>query len=149
MHLMIMVCLFHGHFTELSHSCSVVDFRVWIWLIVPSFSGARSQFSVLKFFKFLAIINFAPPHYCNYCHYWSVQNKEIWIFTTERSSLFFRKCLKCCHSLYYWTTLDSMLFSVLCRQKDLKKGSCADAVRWTLRLLAQAILLGINVLVLL
>lgn len=117
--------------------------------IIPSCSGARSQFSVLKFFKLLAV-NFPPPP-AGLLQLLLLLNcaKEGNVdFYYGRKFLVFQKaCLKCCHSHYYWTTLDSVLFSVWCRQKDLKKGSCADAIKWTLSLLAQAILLGLNVLV--
>jgi len=69
-------------------------------------------------------------------------------YYTKKFLVFQKMHLKCCRSLSYWTTLDSVVFSVRCRQKDLKKSSCAGAIRWTLRLLAQAVLLGINVPVL-
>lgn len=109
---------------------------------IPSFQGGRLQFSVFKFYKLLAV-----PSYCIYCHCWSVQKKEKWIFSNGRNfSIFQKTCLKCHHSLCHWTRLDSVLFSVWCRRQDLKKDGCADAMRRTLRLLTQSVLPGLNTL---
>lgn len=118
------------------------------WLLcmdlAPSFPVFQvpDQFSGLKFFRLLAINHPpCPPQLLQLLSLLKCTKEGNVDFYYGNKFIIFQKTwLKCCHSLYCWAALNSMLFSVWCRQKDLKKGTCADDIRWTLRLLAQAVI---------
>lgn len=114
--------------------------------VALSFTDARSQFSVLKFYNLLAV-DFPHPHpqLLQSLSLLKWAKEENGDFCYGKKFFIFQKTFpKSCHSLHCCTTLDSAVFSVM----KSERGSGDDALRWTLRFLAQAVWLGLNVLVL-
>lgn len=76
---------------------------------IPSFWGGRSQFSVFKFFKLLAVCSLAIAFAVTtgVCK----RRKSVFFSDGRKFSIFQKTCPKCHHNLYHRTRLGSVPFS--------------------------------------